>query len=105
MHRRIRLSGTSGSTQFQSGVHHAQQAKMMNDSRDFEIHYQFRGESRQFSHHARHLCEREALHFATLHAGVGDLDGTFAAGPLRLAMRQAEGLGVTQVQWKLALAE
>jgi hypothetical protein len=102
MHQASTLSGTSGSTQFQSGVHDAQQAMTMNDSRDFEIHYQFRGESRQFSHHARHLCESEALHFATLHAGVGNLDGTFAAGPLRLAMLYAEGLGVTQVQWKLA---
>jgi hypothetical protein len=40
------------------------------------------------------------LHFATLHAGVGNLDGSVAAGPLRLAMLHAEGLGVTQVQWK-----
>jgi hypothetical protein len=40
------------------------------------------------------------LHFATLHAGVGNLDGSVAACPLRLAMLYAEGLGVTQVQWK-----
>ncbi|HXR00023.1 MAG TPA: DUF6555 family protein [Pseudomonas sp.] len=72
----------------------------MNDSRDFEIHYRFLGELRHFSHHARHLCESEALHFATLHAGVGNLDGSVAACPLRLAMLYAEGLGVTQVQWK-----
>jgi hypothetical protein len=72
----------------------------MNDSRDFEIHYRFRGEPRHFCHHASHLCESEALHFATLHAGVGNLDGSVAAGPMRLAMLYAEGLGVTQVQWK-----
>jgi len=73
---------------------------MMNDSKDFEIHYRFRGESRQFSHHARHLCESQALHFATLHAGVGNLDTSVATGPVRLAMLYAEGLGVTQVHWK-----
>jgi len=72
----------------------------MNDSKDFEIHYRFRGEHRHFSHHARHLCESEALHFATLHAGVGSLEGSVAAGPVRLAMLHAEGLGVTQVEWK-----
>jgi len=72
----------------------------MNDSRDFEIHYRFRGAPRHFCHHASHLCESEALHFATLHAGVGNLDGSFAAGPVRLAMLYAEGLGITQVQWK-----
>jgi uncharacterized ferritin-like protein (DUF455 family) len=72
----------------------------MNDSTDFEIHYRFKGEPRHFSHHASHLCESEALHFATLHAGVGTLDGNFAASPLRWAILYAEGLGVTQVQWK-----
>ncbi|SER18857.1 hypothetical protein SAMN03159444_03449 [Pseudomonas sp. NFACC02] len=72
----------------------------MNDSKDFEIHYQFKGEPRHFSHQATHLCESEALHFATLHAGVGTLNGSVAAGPFRLAMLNAEGLGVTQVQWK-----
>jgi len=72
----------------------------MNEAMDFEIHYRFRGELWHFFHHASHLCESEALHFATLHAGVGNLDGSFAAGPVRLAMLYAEGLGITQVQWK-----
>jgi hypothetical protein len=72
----------------------------MNDAKDFEIHYQFRGEPRYFCHQANHLCESEALHFATLHAGVGTLDGHISAGPVRLAILYAEGLGVTQVQWK-----
>lgn len=72
----------------------------MNDSKDFEIHYQFHGEPRHFSHQANHLCESQALHFATLHAGVGTLDGNICAGPVRLAMLYAEGLGVTKVQWK-----
>ena len=72
----------------------------MNEAKDFEFHYRFLGEPRHFSHHANHLCESEALHFATLHAGVGSLEGSVAAGPLRLAMLQAEGLGVTQVKWK-----
>lgn len=74
----------------------------MNDSRDFEIHYRFRGEPRHFSHQTMHLCESDALHFATLHAGVGTLNGSVAAGPFRLAKLNAEGLGVTQVQWKRA---
>jgi hypothetical protein len=73
---------------------------MMNDSKDFEIHYRFRGEPRHFSHQARHLSESEALHFATLHAGVGTQNGSVAAGPLRLAVINAEELGVTQVQWR-----
>lgn len=72
----------------------------MNDYKDFEIHYWFQGEPRRFSHQASHLCESEALHFATLHAGVGTLDGNTSSGPLRLAMFHAEGLGITQVHWK-----
>ncbi|MFJ3486179.1 DUF6555 family protein [Pseudomonas sp. NPDC090202] len=74
----------------------------MNDYKDFEIHYRFRGEPRCFSHQASHLCESDAVHFATLHAGVGTRDGNVATGPLRLAMRYAEDLGVTQVSWKRA---
>lgn len=71
----------------------------MNEYKDFEIHYRFQGESRRFCHQTNHLCESEAVHFATLHAGVGALEGV-ANGPLRLALLQAEGLGITQVKWK-----
>jgi hypothetical protein len=46
------------------------------------------------------LCETDALHFATLHAGVGAVEGHFCAGPVRVAMHCAERLGVTQVRWK-----
>lgn len=46
------------------------------------------------------MCESDALHFATLHAGVGAIEGHICAGPVRLALLYAEGLGVTQVQWK-----
>ena len=73
---------------------------MMNDQMDFEIHYQFRGEPRHFCHQAFHLCESDALHFATLHAGVWQVNDTLAARPIRVAILQAEGLGVTQVHWK-----
>jgi hypothetical protein len=72
----------------------------MNDQTDFEIHYQFRGEPRHFSHQALQLCESDALHFATLHAGVWQVANTVATGPIRLALMQAEILGVTQVHWK-----
>jgi hypothetical protein len=75
----------------------------MNDQTDFEIHYQFRGEPRHFCHKALHLCESDALHFATLHAGAWDAIGNVAAGPIRLAILQAEELGVTQVHWKKTL--
>lgn len=72
----------------------------MNHIRDYEIHYSFQGEQRYFTHQASQLCETDALHFATLHAGVGTTNGSFTARPVRLAMLQAEGLGVTQVRWK-----
>jgi hypothetical protein len=42
------------------------------------------------------------LHFATLHAGVGSVNDNVAAGPVRLALQQAEGFGVTDVQWRRA---
>jgi len=72
----------------------------MNDLKDFEIHYQFHGEPRHFCHQAPYLCESDVLHFATLHAGVGTVSGGIAAGPVRLAIIQAECLGVTQVHWR-----
>ena len=73
---------------------------MMNDQMDFEIHYQFRGEPRHFCHQALHLCESDALHFATLHAGVWQMDHMVTTRPIRVALLQAEGVGVTQVHWK-----
>jgi len=73
---------------------------MMKDQTDFEIHYQFCGEPRHFSHQAIQLCESDALHFATLHAGVWQLADNLTSRPIRLAILQAEGLGVTQVYWK-----
>lgn len=76
---------------------------MMNDQTQFEIHYQFRGEPRHFSHQAMQLCESDALHIATLHAGVWQVGENIATGPVRAALLQAEGRGVTQVQWKKTL--
>jgi hypothetical protein len=73
---------------------------MMSDQTDFEIHYQFRGEPRQFCHQALQLCESDALHIATLHAGVWQVGDSIATGPIRMALQQAEGRGVTQVRWK-----
>lgn len=78
---------------------------MMNDQTDFEIHYQFRGEPRQFCHHAWQLSESDALHIATLHAGVWQVGDSVASGPIRLAQLQAEVLGVTQVHWKKTVRE
>jgi len=72
----------------------------MNDYKDFEIRYQFRGEPRHFCHQANRLSDGEALYFATLHAGVGGMNGAVSAYPVRLAIIQAEGLGITKVQWK-----
>ncbi|MEX6665014.1 DUF6555 family protein [Pseudomonas sp. W2-17] len=72
----------------------------MNDYKDFEIHYWFQGEPRHFNHQGNHLCESDVLHFATLHAGVGAVEGHICAGPVKRALLYAEGLGVTQVQWK-----
>jgi hypothetical protein len=72
----------------------------MNTQMEFEIHYQFKGEPRHFLHQALHLCQSDALHFATLHAGVGTFSGNVAAGPIKLATLQAQGFGVTQVHWK-----
>lgn len=78
---------------------------MMNDQTDFEIHYQFRGEPRRFSHQALHLCESDALHIATLHAGVWRMGDSVATGPIRSALLQAEVLGITQVHWKKTTRE
>jgi len=75
---------------------------MMNELKAFEIQYHFKGKRRHFSHLAERLCESDALHFATLHAGVGNVSGNIAVGPVRLALLQAEELGVTEVQWKQA---
>jgi hypothetical protein len=72
----------------------------MDQQKEFEIDYQFNGERRRFTHQAEHLCESDALHIATLHAGVVSAQANIAAGPIRLALQQAEGLGITQVQWK-----
>ncbi|MFJ4143186.1 DUF6555 family protein [Pseudomonas sp. NPDC089734] len=72
----------------------------MNTQTEFEIHYQFEGEARHFLHQALRLSQSDALHFATLHAGVGTVSDNVAAGPLRLATLQAQGFGVTQVHWK-----
>jgi hypothetical protein len=74
----------------------------MDQLKAFEINYHFKGQCRHFFHEALHLCGSDALHFATLHAGVGSVNDNVAAGPVRLALRQAEGLGVTEVQWKRA---
>ena len=76
----------------------------MNGQTEFEIHYQFEGEPRHFLHQAPQLCLSDALHFATLHAGVGTVSGNIAAGPIRLATLQAQGFGVTQVHWKKHLS-
>ena len=74
----------------------------MDQMKAYEINYHFKGQQRHFFHEALHLCESDALHFATLHAGVGSVNGNIATRPVRLAALQAEGLGVTKVQWKQA---
>lgn len=73
---------------------------MITTETEFEIHYQFKGELRQFLHQAPQFCQSDALLFATLHAGVGTVSGNVATGPIRLATSQARDFGVTQVQWK-----
>lgn len=74
----------------------------MSQLKGFEIHYHFKGEHRHFLHQGLHLCDSEAMHFAILHAGVGSGPDSICAGPVRLAIQQAEGVGVTHVQWKQA---
>ncbi len=74
----------------------------MSQLKGFEIHYHFMGEHRHFLHQGLLLCDSEAMHFAALHAGVGSGPGYICAGPVRLAIQQAEGVGVTNVQWKQA---
>ncbi|RMU39324.1 hypothetical protein ALP30_102948 [Pseudomonas syringae pv. primulae] len=75
----------------------------MNHQTEFEIHYEFNGELRCFLHQTMQLCQREALHCATLHAGVGTISGNMSTGPIRLATLHAERCGVTQVHWKRAM--
>ncbi|GFM58919.1 DUF6555 family protein [Pseudomonas capsici] len=76
----------------------------MTTQTEFEIHYQFKGEARQFLHQALLLSQSDALHIATLHAGVGTVSDNVSAGPIRLAILQAQGFGVTQVHWKKSSA-
>lgn len=76
----------------------------MKSQTEFEIHYHFEGKPHHFLHQTLQLCQSDALHCATLHAGVGTVSGNIAAGPLRLATLQAQGLGVTQVHWKKHLS-
>ncbi|WP_440088237.1 DUF6555 family protein [Pseudomonas fragariae (ex Marin et al. 2024)] len=71
----------------------------MNQS-EFEIHYRFKGETRSFLHQAPQFSQSDALHCATLHAGVGTVSDHVAVGPVRLATLQAQGFGVTEVLWK-----
>ncbi|KAA8687163.1 hypothetical protein RA263_20925 [Pseudomonas syringae pv. tagetis] len=72
----------------------------MNHQTEFEIHYQFNGELRCFLHKTRQLCQSDALHCATLHAGVGTVSGNVSAGPIAMATLKAERFGVTKVHWK-----
>ncbi|WP_397448698.1 DUF6555 family protein [Pseudomonas sp. NA-150] len=74
----------------------------MNELKGFEIYYRFNGEIRHFFHQALHLCDSEAMHIATLHAGVGSISENIATVPVRLAMQNAEGFGITDVRWKKA---
>ncbi|MCQ9470184.1 hypothetical protein NRB15_07510 [Pseudomonas alliivorans] len=67
---------------------------------EFEIHYRFKGEARSFIHQAPQFSQCDALHCATLHAGVGTVSDHVAARPVRLATLQAQGFGVTEVLWK-----
>ncbi|KPB63864.1 Uncharacterized protein AC510_2274 [Pseudomonas amygdali pv. myricae] len=46
------------------------------------------------------MCQCDALHCATLHAGVGTVNGNMSAGPIGMATLQAERFGVTEVRWK-----
>ncbi|MGQ3820420.1 DUF6555 family protein [Pseudomonas alliivorans] len=71
----------------------------MNQS-EFEIHYRFKGETRSFLHQAPQFSQSDALHCATLHAGVGTVSDHVSVGPVRLATLQAQGFGVTEVLWK-----
>ncbi|MGV8920717.1 MAG: DUF6555 family protein [Pseudomonas sp.] len=72
----------------------------MNELKKFEIYYLFNGERRHFFHQAPHLCDSEAMHIATLHAGVGSISENIVTGPVRLAIQNAEGFGITDVHWK-----
>ncbi|MEE4908982.1 DUF6555 family protein [Pseudomonas alliivorans] len=67
---------------------------------EFEIHYRFKGETRSFLHQAPQFSQSDALHCATLHAGVGTVSDHVAVGPVRLATLQAQDFGVTEVLWK-----
>ncbi|AAZ33273.1 conserved hypothetical protein [Pseudomonas savastanoi pv. phaseolicola 1448A] len=75
-------------------------AGKMNHQTEFEIHYQFNGEPRCFLHQTRQMCQCDALHCATLHAGVGTVSNNMSAGPIGMATLQAERFGVTEVSWK-----
>jgi hypothetical protein len=75
---------------------------LMSELNGFEIYYHFNGESRHFFHQALHLCDSEAVHIATLHAGVVSTRENMTTGPVRLAIQNAEGVGVTDVHWKKA---
>ncbi|RMT58405.1 hypothetical protein ALP45_00615 [Pseudomonas coronafaciens pv. atropurpurea] len=98
-------SGYAIDSSIQYGATPTFRQQMMIHQMEFEIHYQFNGEPRSFLHQTRQLCQNDALHCATLHAGVGTVSGNISAGPLRIATLQAESLGITQVRWKRSTLE
>ncbi|KPW75436.1 hypothetical protein ALQ65_02049 [Pseudomonas syringae pv. coriandricola] len=67
---------------------------------EFEIHYQFEGQPHAFLHQTPLMCQSDALHCATLHAGVGAVSGKISGGPIREAILQAKGFGITHVHWR-----
>ncbi len=73
---------------------------MMIHQVEFEIHYRFEGKSHVFLHQTPSLCQSDALHCATLHAGVVAFSGGVSGGPIREAILKAQGVGVTDVHWK-----
>ncbi|WP_231652142.1 DUF6555 family protein [Pseudomonas californiensis] len=72
----------------------------MNNQMEFEVHYQFKGETRCFLYKAPQFCQSDALHCAILHAGVGVISDSIAARPIRMATLQAQHAGVTGVHWR-----
>ncbi len=68
--------------------------------RNFEIHYRFNGTHYRFNQRDRTMTDTDAWHYAALHCGVylGPQLNASETGVSQLKA-QAEGGGLTDVQW------
>ncbi|MCS3468570.1 hypothetical protein M2401_002305 [Pseudomonas sp. JUb42] len=74
----------------------------MTQTTHFKIDYLIHGSYKTFYIHSDAMNQDEALHWATIDAGLCQIPKPRADRIPRLSQRQAEQLGLTDVEWKSA---